>query len=761
MRNFTLLLFWVITVLADGQNINGVVIDERQEPVAFASISLLMANDSIFVQGAITDAEGRFDIVADSAKKILKVSCLGYTTKYLQPSQNMKIVLEPDTMTIGNVVITGRRPIIKMKGGALIAPVENTVLSKLGDAKDVLAQLPLLDYKRGKYSVIGKENTIIYINNRLMRDPQELQSITSNSIKDVIIDLSPDARYAADVDAVIKITTLRPVGEGLGGNFVSRYDRNNVNRFYENVKLNYRHHGLDLFFHGTGINQSRKEEQNSKFAFQFDNKPIFTCTDDSFDNNYYYLNLTGGFNYDISKREMIGIRYEFSKVFPNTFYTTSQGIYQQGNDTLNYRGQKNVKYYNRGDHQINAFYRNEISTKWQITIDATYVKKDNSSNGDQKEENGSKVSEVSYNSISSSRLWALKGWSYNQWLNGTAIWGFESFYIRNNQNYKMLNEEVAQYIPTTESLSREQSYSLFFNYDRSFGTLLASLGLRYEHVDYNFEINKQHDDDASRNYNIFLPSFSLAYSKEHTSIRLGYRTIISRPSYYKLRGEIEYSSSFNADSGNPRLRPTYNHSLSLFIQHQNLVLDATYNHQVDASLYLSNLIPAHPIALGTYINHDIESYHANLIYSPTIGIWKPSFMAGVEGQILSNDGSNYSGVGLNLQWKNIVSLPRQWTITFNINGNSAKWIHFMHMKPELSANISVKKSIGNWLLTAGANDIFNTLRERWTRDTYGVQFEKRLNNHEHGFYVRVQYSFNPAKSKYKGGQAGQSELNRL
>ena len=129
--------------------------------------------------------------------------------------------------------------------------------------------------------------------------------------------------------------------------------------------------------------------------------------------------------------------------------------------------------------------------------------------------------------------------------------------------------------------------------------------------------------------------------------------------------------------------------------------------------------------------------------------------------MLHEGGVSYSDIGLNYQWKNLLSLPKNWTIIFNLNGSSASRNQFSNIKPQFETSLSVRKDVGKWQLTAGASDLFNTVRERWSMDTNGVYFNKWNNPHSQGVYLRAVYTFNPAKSKYKGGQAGQSEMQRL
>ena len=762
MRKIALLLFVGLSDLVHAQiHVNGIVVDEQQEPVAFASISLIQEADSAFVSGTTSDENGRFQISDAPAGALLKISYVGYTTQYLHPSTDMRIMMKPETLTVGDVVIKGSRPTYKMRGGALVASIENTVLGKLGDANDVLAQLPLVSGENGNFNVIGKKKTIVYINNRLMRDSKELAEIKSSAIKDIKIDLTPGARYAADVDAVIKITTIRPVGEGLGGEVITRYDRKTVNEFYDAVRLNYRHQDLDIFFNGTYNYMRFDEDQISNHHFAYNSTPIHARTEDKTEYDHQDIILTGGFNYNITNNQLTGVRYNFYKSFPNKICSKSKGTYTEGNTISAYEDFANKDNNHRGQHHVNAFYQNDISDSWQFNIDATYSNNETTTDRHQQEWKDNILSEISSQSEQKNRLWAAKAWNTNQLFGGTAEWGVEVTDTKSEQVYVMLNEEVAQRIPSTETVSKQNSQSVFVDYNRQFGALAASLGLRYEHVDFDSEMNHKHNDDASRMYNNLFPTLSLAYNSEPLNLIVGYRTIVRRPSYFELRGEVQYNSCYSAERGNPDLQPCYNHSISLMAEHRNLVLDASYDILKDACVFYNRVMSEYPMTLANNMNHDMQTYHANLVYSPTIGVWKPSWQIGTEGQVLHNDGQSYSGACLTYQWKNIWSLPQKWTITFNIDGRSAKYTQTIYEKPYFTASMSIRKDIGNWQLRAGMLDIFNTSRERWTLDTYGTHFEKWNNPHNQSVYVRVAYTFNPAKSKYKGGSAGQSELNRL
>lgn len=757
-----LLLFMVgFGVEMNAQKLNGMVMDEKSEPIAFASVSLLQTSDSSFVAGTTTNEEGRFRIEAGPDGNLLKVSYVGYATQIIKPSQDMTIVLKEEGMTIGDVVITGSRPAYKMKDGALVAPVANTVLGKLGDANDVLTQLPMVSKSSKGYQVIGRGKPLIYINNRLMRDDKELEEIKSSDIKDIKVELNPGSRYSAEVGAVIKITTIRPTGEGLGGQLQSNYRHNAMDSYREQVDLNYRHRGLDVFVNAIWGSSSMKQNQSDKTNFQYKGLPISASESGTIITTTRWPRLTGGLNYSLDDKQMIGARYNFETTLDYDVDVNFKGIYTSGGLKSDFSTYQTVDIPIDRTHQVDAFYQNEICDQWQVNVDATYLNSKNFFNRHQTENREGAPAEVNSQTESKSSLWAVKAWSTNKWIGGTAEWGFELTDTRHEQCFLMLNEEVAQYIPNTENLSKQKAQCLFFSYSHPFGPINASIGLRYEHVDYNYEVNNQHDDEVSRTYSNLFPSVSFSYSKDKTSLSLSYRTIVKRPSYDALSSQRQYNSSYSVEGGNPQLQPAYQHSLAFIAQHHQWVLDAAYNYHQDAIMGDYYVLDDYPMMMSTRQNHDMHSWHVNVIWSPTIGFWKPSLMTGLSGQTLQLYNENFNGVGFDYQWKNLLTLPKDWVINVNMTGNSAKTFYLNRWRPNFEAELSVRKNIGNWQLTIGILDLFNTSRESFLRDVNGTHFDKHDNYNQQGFYLRAVYSFNPTKSKYKGGQAGQNELDRL
>lgn len=220
-KSILFLLLTGLPILLNAQNLTGKLIDETKQAVAYANLVLLSLPDSTFLQGTISDEQGIFSLsVTDDTPKVLQISCIGYK-KLTRPCTNGSIgiiSLSSDAIILNETVITGRRPVYRLKGNSLTTTVQHTLLSTLGTGNDVLKRIPGIRMDNEKnVEVFGKGTPLIYLNGRQIRDKSELDQLNSNDIEKIELITNPGAEYDAEVKAVLRIQTIRPVGEGLGG----------------------------------------------------------------------------------------------------------------------------------------------------------------------------------------------------------------------------------------------------------------------------------------------------------------------------------------------------------------------------------------------------------------------------------------------------------------------------------------------------------------------------------------------------------------
>ena len=239
----------ILPVSLSAQTVSGILIDEKEKPLPFANVVLLSLPDSAFVSGTISGEDGSFTLEATSENQIVRISSIGYNTVYksIRPANMGVIQLQWNTTQLGEVVVKGNLPKTRIKDDALVTTIQNSPLAHAGTANDVLGRVPGVIKNGESIEVLGKGSPIIYINGRQVRNASELDQLSSASIKDVEVITTPGAQYDASVNSVIRIKTVKPVGEGFG--FNSRTVLGVAHYIYglEELNFNYRKNGFDLF----------------------------------------------------------------------------------------------------------------------------------------------------------------------------------------------------------------------------------------------------------------------------------------------------------------------------------------------------------------------------------------------------------------------------------------------------------------------------------------------------------------------------------
>lgn len=248
MNKLLIIIMCLLTATAQAQSTRGRVTNEQAEPLAYVNVVLLSA-DSTYIDGVTTGDDGTFAIAVAQDSCLLKISCVGYETRFVTARQGDlgDILMKADSHTLGEVVVRAARPTMKMTAGGINYDVQHSLLSQAGTALDVLSELPRLNVSTsGGVSVFGKGSPLIYINGRLMRNSVELRQLTSKDIKTVEVITAPGARYSAEVSSVVRITTIKRLGD-----FMSFFVTARGNYFKEpagsgGASVTYRKSGLEL-----------------------------------------------------------------------------------------------------------------------------------------------------------------------------------------------------------------------------------------------------------------------------------------------------------------------------------------------------------------------------------------------------------------------------------------------------------------------------------------------------------------------------------
>ena len=754
-----LILSIAYPMCSSSQNIYGTVIGEHHTKLSLATVALLEKSDSSFISGVVSNDDGGFSFKTNPANRLIKVSCVGYKTTIVSAADSVTILLHSLEQNIKEVTVTASRPTFKMSQGMFISSIQGTVFSKLGKATDVLQQLPMMS--SDGISVLGRGTPLIYINNKLMRNSSELQRISSDMIKDIKIDMNPGAKYGSNVRAVIFITSVKPVGEGLGGDLSFQESVSNYWNTDGGLNLNYRKKDIDFFLCTTyntfsDAHSYRKDEYN----FKYNNNDIYANYKGDGYQSAKYGFISVGFNDQISAKQSIGATYSFSRVFNNNMIQTyhNQMIMDSGTsefDTSNHNFTQN------GSHTMSVYYENKFNDKLSLNVDGTYAHYNNYNKQTVNTTDTDNSSTLIPASRSNSDMAAIKSIFTSPIALGKLEYGFETTYTRYRQKYNVENNDYNGELKNSDNESRQTAANLFVNYSREFGKLYTQMGVKYEYTNYDYDSNGKRIDESSRTYNYILPSLTLSYSMKSLSLALSYNIYTNRPSYSQLDDGLQYISDFRYYKGNSQLKPTYNHDISLTASYRDFQLTCDYTYSKDAIITWFDVMESTPAVLSTDKNFSYSNIYSTISYSPTLfRIWKPSWNIQMYKQWLTYDGLSYNHPSYMIEWKNLVTLPKNWMIIVNANGHLRGNADTYMARPMMRMNMAVQKKMNNCRLKFGVSDVFNS-KEKGYSQYVNAYTSHYVNNYNPTFYLTFTYSFNPAQSKYKGKSAGQSEINRL
>lgn len=378
--SFLSFLLFLSCLSARAQVIKGQLVDENSQPVEFANIVLYSLPDSAYVQGVVSDAQGAFALNRYDGQGVLRITSIGYLSQYREyDGKDVGVIkLLPDVHMLGEVVVKSTLPRTRVKGDAMLTTVAGTVLEKAGTADNLLDKIPNVSSNNGSVSVFGRGTPEIYINKRKVYDSSELDRLAADNIKSVEVVSNPGAQYGSEVKAVIRITTKKAPGDGLGLNSRTMARYNKEWSFLEQLNFNYHTGGWDIqgmLYGWSGKSWSKKYLVQQTYLEQYWKQISETDSKSSGKDVSGMLAL----NYALNEKHSLGIRYDLSRN-PGSEYTyhVPTTVYQDGlfNEESDSR---NREYVQSTNHQMNFYYNGECG-EWEMDFNADWLWKKNNNN---------------------------------------------------------------------------------------------------------------------------------------------------------------------------------------------------------------------------------------------------------------------------------------------------------------------------------------------------------------------------------------------
>ena len=760
------------TVAKAQQTIRGWITDEQRLPIEYANVIALSVRDSSLVTGAVTDNAGKFllTLPANSNQVFLRVSGIGYEQRNVflpLIADTLQLKAESETKTMEGVTVTAQRPKMAIRNDALVTTIIGSSLAKAGSGNDVLKRIPLLSGKEGSYSVIGRGAAVIYINNRKITDATEIERLNSSDIKDIEVITNPGARYDATVSAVIRIHTVRKVGDGFGFDvrtsayYWENWDTNNQLNMY------YRRNGLELTagsayeLDNTYDNQTTTNEVQA--ANLWTNKWIKKAKYRNTHNNYTFSAA-----YEFSANHSVGARF-----FTNLLVGANNGSSIFSTDVL-----KNNVLFDHIESQISgnstaipnkslsAYYVGKVG-KIDIDFNTDYYYGRETEYRITTEQSANYANRtVTSAGIHTNKFFATKLVLSHPLFGGSLSVGNENTFTNHEQNY--VNQENV--VPSTASTIKERNNAFFFEYSRPtpIGQFMA--GLRYEHVNSDYYEQGVYSPAHSRTYSQWFPSLTFATRIKEVGLQLSYSAKTSRPSYRQLGTNVEYMNRFTRQSGNPTLKPETLHNITLVSSWNWLTFVANYTQTHNKIMYWNEQESTDEnITNLRYRNFKrFPALTLSITAAPRMGVWSPQLILFCQKQWFDIErlGSklDLSKPIWGILWNNTFDFKDNWIAETRLKVTSKGITENSELtRNNCAFNFSVRKAFLNDRLsvTVGVNDLFNRSANQLLLYTNNLSIDTKQEFDSREFYVTLRYKFNTARSKYKGTGAGESERKRF
>lgn len=767
MRQCTQYLLYAIlsmfAISTYGQNITGRIVDEKNMPMEFVNV-VILSSDSTFITGITSHKDGDFTLLLPDNKnaKWIRFSFVGYADKFVSyKTRNVGIIaLEPLAQTLQETVITAKRPIFRLTTGGIEIDITNNSLKTVGTANDVLSKLPNIEGTAGSFTVFGKGTAQIFLNGRQVYDMSVLDRLSSTEIQSVEVLNNPGSKYDNSVKAVIKIKTIKKVGDGLSGIVQGTFNQAYKSGYSGMVYLNYRKKGLDLF--GNFYYNNNYMRQNQNGTQDIYHQSIQSSTLDIL-SHFQYISGTTGMNYEFNSNHSIGVTYTIDKRPGDARSSENMTVTQPYKEKEKFTYETESDFPSGINHTINSYYNGNVG-KWSIDFNFDYVLQKNKNNLYTREyDSNLQIQKINTSNNANSRLLASKLILTYPVGKGKIDFGGEYTYTKHNNIFA--NEQ--EVLNATDDKIKESTASGFAEYGVLWKNWTLNAGIRYQATQTNYYERGVLIKEQSKDYSNLLPNISLGVQFNKVQTQLSYTAKKTRPTYYMLNSNVQYNNRFNYEGGNPLLQSATHHDITLSLVYSWFNVSASYLYKKNEIIRIDKPYGEEAI-LFTFNNFDkIEELNAQISISPKTKFWQPMYSISVSKQFLDAKKLQISEKLdrpiVRFKLNNSFNLPHSLILRADFyyvtKGNSETYLY----KPYSNLSLSLTKSFYKnklWVLLS-ATDI---LKGDYSKSIfYGSYMQSTRNNYSDARKVQLtlRYFFNMAKNKYKGTGAGADEKSRL
>ena len=584
---------------------------KTNKPVEYVTVSLLKAKDSTLITGTTTTKKGEIkleNLPFGSYK--LEARFIGYQTIYSNSfdltAKDLvvdlgKLKMVPNLKNLNTIEINGERNDFSNQLDKKTYAVGKNITNVGGSATDILQNIPSVNVDLdGKISLRGSENVTVLIDGKpstLSGANRQaiLQQLPAGAISEVEVITNPSAKYDADgMAGIINIKTKKDKMKGFNGNVQSTIGTN------DKYSLNF---GIN--------NRTSKYNLYGNYSFRHERRNSFGRGDqfNDFDSNSFSFKSTNdGYNLNDFNTGRIGIDYYINNQNTISFSSGISSNISNKPDAIKF------SYFDSILNPTSVFERNNFSTDYNLTFDATTDYKKTFSNSKKELTASANISSTLKEAIENYKnsnspnfdLVAQRNINNSNFTNfitqvdyinpskfGKIETGLKTT-IRNIEN----NQTGNRYNFSTSEFWKDSLISNQFIYNEVVYAGYLTFASKYKKFDYQFGVRSEITDidgnsvtvnkKFNNNYYNFFPSGFIKYAlTKNQDLQASFSRRINRPGFESLNPFTDYADSVNIRRGNPNIQPEYiqSYELNYLTQLNKLNFSTTLYYR-----YTSNLI---------------------------------------------------------------------------------------------------------------------------------------------------------------------------
>jgi hypothetical protein len=548
--------------------------NDTKEPIPFCKVVVLDPNDSI-VRGGFSDDKGFFNLPVEPGMYRMVASTYGYANDTLQTgfAQQDAFVgvfkMKADVLNLEDVKVEASSRLDLLERDVQIVTDEQ----KLGStaAKDVLNKMPGISYDEysGKLKVDSDPNILVLVNG-VEKDQEYVQNLEPERLLRVETIRDPGGRYGLEgYSAIVNIilkddykgtefylenmnlidfhdqsSRLEPLIFSLGGTF--NYTYNNLNIY---ASGRYDHHLFRLpsftethYKDGYRVLETGPTDRNVKIIED-------------------YTNYTLGFDYKFNPKHQLSFESHLQTLpgsrDENDFEFDTQVI--QGDSLLSSFSFSENTITQSSDYYNSLFYIGELNEKNKLNINFTHSYYTDDYTRHTLQENVYDRLESGINKKQYTRFYAEYDHKFSA--KTTLQIGYGNYWRSFDNRYQVNQQDLA----TNETFTQDADFTLSDIRHKLYTNLSWKMSKKWGMmVGIAAESSSPRALGQQFHYFIYQPLFDLKFNAgKNFNARLKYRVSGEYPGITESNPFVSQVNPRMISSGNPFLKPTTNHILSL------------------------------------------------------------------------------------------------------------------------------------------------------------------------------------------------------